>query len=283
MTASLKNTIKTDELALQTIPLMVKSETGRLMSFAIVEDEYDRDIFYKFFNHRTVRIFISCKSAYNHSRGNNNVKEIVQLLSEEHSNIPVLGIIDADYSRFIPTYHLPENIFRTDCRDIEMMMFQCQTVHRYLNQAISQFNHFYTRALAIARQIGYVRIANDVYQLKYSFKKNLKFSKILQSHTGELNQLAFNSFVNTFLNTADEFTADEFNQCKNRWQNNSDSEICRGHDMLTLLANFLRNKTTKREIELGLAVYYQQSTFEQTQLFTDLFQWGLTRNKQLFN
>lgn len=77
MTTSLKKSVIPEKLALLTIPLIMQTSLGSNMSFVIVEDEFDREVYYKFFDFRLVQIYTSSLSEENTSGGNKNVIRIV--------------------------------------------------------------------------------------------------------------------------------------------------------------------------------------------------------------
>ena len=184
MIKSLKSVIEPKKLALQTIPLLAKSDRGCQMTYVIVESEYDQLIYAKFFDLQKVHIFTSSMSEKNFQESCTCVEDIVSLITQ-NSNVTLMGIRDADYTTFDTTYSLPLNIFRTDARDIEMMMFDCGEVRTELNK-LNEFDDYFSKSLSIAREIGFYRIVNDVHRRGFSFKKNLKYDKLLDSRTGDL-------------------------------------------------------------------------------------------------
>src|SRR5574344_2841197 len=123
MSRSLNNFLTEEEYALITIPLASNSPLGRKTVWIIVEDDYDKAIYSKFFT-KNCHIFNSQKSETDLSRSCLNVEKIVKEINCILSDTLIFGIRDADYTRFDSTYSLPDNIFRTDYRDIEMMMFE---------------------------------------------------------------------------------------------------------------------------------------------------------------
>lgn len=269
-------------LALQTIPLLVSTAKGSQLTYIIVESEYDQSVYNKFFDLQQVHIFTSSMVEKNYQESCTCVEEIVYQITQSIQNVTLLGIRDADYTAFNSTYTLPENIFRTDARDIEMMMFECIEVKRELKKMVEYFDDFYTKSLTIARPIGFFRMVNDKHHLGFSFKKNLKYDQLLDSHTGDLVPGAIESFVNTFFVAVSNYTVYDFETFKIAHQTTNDNAICRGHDVMTLLANYLKNKITKKEIELALAVYYDFTSFQSTTLYADISRWGNGRNKVLF-
>jgi len=282
MIQSLQSLILPGQLALQTIPLLVRTAKGSQTTYIIVESEYDQLVYNKFINLQKVHIFTSSMIEKNYQESCTCVEDIVYQVTQTIKHVAVLGIRDADYTPFNSSYSLPGNIFRTDARDIEMMMFECTEVKRELKKMVVDFDDYYNKSLTIARPIGFFRMLNDVHQLGFSFKKNLKYDQLLESHSGDLAPGAINSFANTFFCTVINYTINDFETFKIAHQAINDSEICRGHDVISLLGNYLRNRITKKEIELTLAVYYAFTSFQSTALYSQINQWGVDRNKDLF-
>ena len=136
---SLQTLVTPQSLALQTIPLLVRTVKGSLLSYVIVESEYDQLIYNKFFDLQQVHIFTSSMIEKNYQESCTCVENIVSQITQTIKNVAVLGIRDADYTAFNSTYSLPENIFTTDARDIEMMMFECTEVKSELKKKVIDF------------------------------------------------------------------------------------------------------------------------------------------------
>ena len=281
MIQSLQSLIAPGSLALQTIPLMVRTVRGKQLTFVIVESEYDQLVYNKFFNLQLVHIFTSSMVEKNYQESCTCVEAIVYQITQSIPDVALLGIRDVDYTAFNSTYSLKANIFSTDARDIEMMMFGCSEVKMEFNK-ITGFDTYFTKSVSIAREIGFYRLINDVQNLGFSFKANLKFSEWLDARTGDLLPEALTNFEQIFLNANTTLSADNFRAFKITYHTVADNNICRGHDVITLLANYLKNRITKKEIELTLAVYYAFGSFQCTALYNNIYKWGVNRDKVLF-
>ena len=281
MIQSLQVLVAPGRLALQTIPLLVRTAKGSQMTYVIVESEYDQLIYNKFFDLQQVHIFTSSIVEKNYQESCTCVEDIVYQVAQTIENVTLLGIRDTDYTAFNSTYSHPANMFRTDAHDIEMMMFDCDEVKMELRKNTG-FDTYFAKSVSIARKIGFYCLVNDVRHLGFSFKKNLKYDQLLECHTGDLLPGALNSFASTFFVAVSNYTVNDFETLKIAHQTTNDSVICRGHDVITLLANYLKNRITKKEIELALAVYYAFTTFQSTALYAGISRWGVDRNKVLF-
>lgn len=280
MIKSLKSVVEPKKLALQSIPLLAKTDRGCQMTYVIVESEYDQLIFNKFFDLQKVHIFTSSMSEKNFQESCTCVEDIVNLITQS-TNVTLFGIRDADYTTFDTTYSLPLNVFRTDARDIEMMMFDCGEVRTELTKQ-NGFDNFFSKSISIAREIGLFRIVNDVNKRGFNFRKNIKYDKLLDSRSGDLMPGALDAFGQAFFEHKPTYSNLDFDAFKNVTSNTPDNLLCRGHDVITLLANYLEKNITKKEIELTLAVYYAFTSFQQSALYSSVLQWGSVSNKTLF-
>jgi len=267
--------------ALNTVPLAAKSLKGSKLVYIIVEDESDMLIYQKFFDFNCTHIFISCISDKENASGSClYVEKIVKTISQTSSAF-IIGIRDADYTTFDTNYSLPDNVFRTDARDIEMMLFECNEVTTEFNKKID-FQQYYNKTVTAARIIGYYRIFNDINKLGFSFKNQLNYSELLDKKSGDMIAVSFVSFSDVFFADSENLTKDDLDNFIKRIEHAPNSVVCRGHDVVTILANYLRNKYTKKEIELTMAVYYSFDSFKETRLYRDIEKWGIIRGKQLF-
>ena len=210
-----------------------------------------------------------------------NVEHIVLQLNTSYPN-KIIGIRDKDYTTFSDTYTPAVNVFYTDGRDIEMMMFECGFVQGELRK-LDDFDNTYRKSVDFARQIGYLRIANDRLKLGFSFKKKLKYNILLHPRTGDAIPAELIAFEQQFIADVGGYTALQLQQHKTELATQTDKLICRGHDVVDMLANYYRTKVSKKELELILAVYYHINSFRTTTLYDDLNRWAIVYNPHLMN
>ena len=169
----------------------------------------------------------------------------------------------------------------TDARDIEMLMFQCPLVLSELRK-LTDYDLNFQIAKDIARQIGILRIANDKNHLGFSFKTNLKFDLLLDARTAGIIPGSLRYLEIKFLSHVSGFTDSDLTSLKSSIATYNHSIICRGHDVITLLATKYKNIISKKEFELTLAVYYDITTFKNTKLYQQLHYWAEVHHKMLF-
>lgn len=67
------------------------------------------------------------------------MESIISELYDEETDLRLLGIRDCDYTRYDEYYSVPDNVFLTDYRDIEMMMFVAPSVLQGLRDWNEEF------------------------------------------------------------------------------------------------------------------------------------------------
>jgi hypothetical protein len=271
MPTSLQSIVQNQKYALQTIPLASSTPIGKEIVWIIVEDQDDKEIYSKFFT-KDCYIFNSQISNSNTSRGCKNVEDIVSAILNIDHSIHIFGIRDRDYTIFDPNYIIPSNVFYTDSRDIEMMMYECDDVQVFLRQSYSNFDSFYTTTLTYSREIGYLRIFNDVNQIDFNFKRNFKFD-FLAIPNFTPTQLR-SSLIQTIQNQSNGFIEQDYLNFIYNICSYSDSLISRGHDVVKILITLIRNNTrrniNKKVFCIDLKDHYSSSSFFSSHLFQNI-------------
>lgn len=225
------------QYTLSEIRLSLNSQRGRNVIWIIVEGDDDLEIYSPFFNDQIVRVRNSADE--NNQKGCEHVEEIVRTVLTEDQYESIYGIRDLDYTPFNSSYSRPEHIFVTDCRDIEMQMFDSLGVLGKLTQVSPTITQELVWAKQVARTIGYYRIYNDLYNLGFGFKSFVKQSKIWDELQNDVKpdweqSLAHVFFVqHSLLNPIP--TQEEFRQIIERYRASDDKFICQGHDVVHLL------------------------------------------------
>lgn len=279
MPKALTDCVTQKQIALQTIPLIINTPKGSLMTYVITESETDQLVYSKFINSRYAHVFTSSIVEKNLQESCDNVEFIVGQLNVNYPN-KIIGIRDKDYTSFSTTYERKENIFFTDGRDIEMMMFECSFVQEEL-QKLEKFDSKYRNSIEFARRIGYLRIANEKYKSGYSFKKNIKYNILLEARTGDVIPDALLALESQFITEQVSCSEMQFVQLTSELSGMNDKWICRGHDVIDMLSNYYRNITDKRSLELLLAVYYHEVSFKATTLYATLKEWAMDNNSKI--
>ena len=277
MPDSLENIIQADKYALQTIPLAVLSPIGQSIVWIIVEDEYDKLVYQKFFTANN-HIFTSIKSTTDSSRGYKNVEEIVDHISTT-TNAYIFGIRDADYTSFNPSYIPKDNVFLTDARDIEMMMFECDDVKKEFCDKYNDYTNIYKLSISISKEIGFYRAFNDVNEVGFSFKKKLKFDFLRDINNRVDLKVVIDYLSELFSQNVVGYSTDDFSTFKHSNSSKQSFILCQGHDVIRILATLLPQQIKKESLENDLVTYYSSSCFSSSALFRDIESWCLKQDK----
>lgn len=277
MPDSLENIIQADKYALQTIPLAVSSPIGQSIVWIIVEDEYDKLVYQKFFTANN-HIFTSIKSTTDSSRGYKNVEEIVDQISTT-TNAYIFGIRDADYTSFNPSYIPKDNVFLTDARDIEMMMFECDDVKKEFCDKYNDYTNIYKLSISISKEIGFYRAFNDVNEVGFSFKKKLKFDFLRDINNRDDLKVVIDYLSELFSQNVVGYSTDDFSTFKHSNSSKQSFILCQGHDVIRILATLLPQQIKKESLENDLVTYYSSSCFSSSALFRDIKSWCLKQDK----
>lgn len=280
MPDSLENIIQADKYALQTIPLAVSSPIGQSIVWIIVEDEYDKLVYQKFFTANN-HIFTSIKSTTDSSRGYKNVEEIVDQISTT-TNAYIFGIRDADYTSFNPSYIPKDNVFLTDARDIEMMMFECDEVKKEFCDKYNDYTNIYKLSISISKEIGFYRAFNDVNEVGFSFKKKLKFDFLRDINNRDDLKVVIDYLSELFSQNVVGYSTDDFSTFKHSNSSKQSFILCQGHDVIRILATLLPQQIKKESLENDLVTYYSSSCFSSSALFRDIESWCIKQNKILW-
>lgn len=265
----------------------------------IVEGESDRKFFFSVIKGNNLATIYP---AY----GAENVIELMDKIHVENQTalkpIMAFGVIDLDYR--IPLNKLPNNpnIFISDYRDLEVMMFSSPALGNVLSELgshkkISNFggeNAIRTHTLNIGKKVGEVRYLSQSTGRNISFKY-LNYEKFLDESLNYLTEQFINhingSQVDTIekvkpscLNLATQVTQAALDGRGSRYFTN-DFFICRGHDLLTILSIGLKKLWgTKKTSEVSreiLESYFRVSYieyFKTTVLYTSIKNWLVEKN-----
>lgn len=264
------------------IEIALKSSLGRQYVWVIVEAEEDFDFYKKFFNDKTK---VYSASAQNKKGGYIVVEKFVEEIPKSWSDVKILGIRDADYTKYQEEqYQPPQNIFLTQHRDLEMMMLSFSSACKGLERWNTQFPNKIDETLPYAKVLGYLRIYNQERNLFCMFR-NAKVS-LKSEWNDDLHQMnddwesslqeKFENGVKCKLPT---FAFDlndyrSFIQMKDLEQESA-YDVCRGHDVLSLLS-LMMIKTdvyTTKTITNKMIESSSLIDFKQTTLYSSLRVW----------
>ena len=264
------------------IEIALKSTLGRQYVWVVVEAEEDCSFYNQFFN-SNAKVYSA--SARNKNGGYLVVEKFVREIPNTCSSVKILGIRDADYTRYqaIP-YSRPQNVFLTQHRDLEMMMMSFVSVKQGLDAWNENFAERIRNTIPFARTMGYLRIYNQEKSLSCCFseaKVSLKSEWSEKKHgmNESWDVSLFRKFENGVKKSCETYTFDEDEFKKFVSENKLETElvydVCRGHDFLSLLSLMMiqtqlyNSKTiTNKMIESS-----SLDDFKSTTLYNDITLW----------
>lgn len=278
MLHSLKDTILEPTGTKAAIRQAMMSPAGLRVAWVVVEAEDDVAVYEKFMC--TGSTVVKTSESSNGRKGYTNVENIVREIKEEVPVAHIIGIRDADYSRYKEGFAAPDNIFLTDRRDLEMMLLEAESVEQALRSWVPDFDAALAKCIPVCRHFGYLRIYNDVAELSVAFHKNLRpttywdFNRHCIMEGWEQDSTA--RFV---VLAVDKCTADDFSTfiASHSLEEESIYDICRGHDLLKLLSQALvYNQYKVENIMTKMIEAYSLNDFKTTQLYASIQAWQET-------
>jgi hypothetical protein len=267
--------------AISTIKLGVKSPVGKNRLWIIVEADDDVSLYKKLFNSQNTQV-LSSRREENNNCGCTNLLIIVESILSEGITDRIIGIRDRDCIFFKEPHHqLPQNIFVTDARDLEMMLLKSKNVQMEFNKQYNTFNVHFSKSLGTARKIGCLHIHNQVYDCKCDFHVATSWQKLLDARSGDLvnnwKQILIDAF-NANNTTSTILDVNQYDSISDNYQSIDDYEICQGHDVVTLLANYIKHNLSKKKIHFILIEHYSCEDFKKTDLYISINDWILNNH-----
>lgn len=281
MTQSLKDTVQEPLGTKSAIRQAMMSPAGMRVVWVVVEAEDDLRVYSKFMNPDTTMVKTS-KGA-DGRQGYANVEIIVKEIREEVSQAHIIGIRDADYSKYKDDFKPVENVFFTDRRDLEMMLLESGSVRNALDKWMNGFEEVFEKCIPICRHFGYLRIFNDALKLNCRFHHHLSTRQFwdyshqaLQPDWEERCTVIFISLAGGAC------TLDDINGfiATKMLTKESVFDICRGHDLLHLLSLTMINvqEYSEERIAAKMTSAYSLEDFKYTQLYNSILLWQETES-----
>ena len=213
------------------------------------------------------------------------VEEIVSELLMEYDRILILGIRDADYTRYeSPMHQYPANIYATDHRDLEMMMLAAPSVPNALEQWDTEFSIKLGECRPLVRTIGYMRIFNHIKNIGFDFRKWFKTNVVWNQETHQLKEDWEITLQSIFFNYCGNRDADTMSRIEKEYnqliidQNlgkESDYDICQGHDVLHWLSIMMvKNDYAESRIMRRMTDAYSYDDFRKARLHESIKAWS---------
>ncbi len=275
MFKSLKESIVQPRYTKAIIKEARRTPKGAETVWCVVEGESDKRIYERFFNSDTTEVRPS-EDEKGHT-GARNVENIVTELIEE-DGCPIFGIRDCDYTEYDDSYESKVAVFLTDCRDVEMMMFDAPSVKKELENWESSFPQKIEDGKLGCRYLGYLRIFNSVYDIGFSFRKKCKIANIWDYKRHEIKKDCKHILLSEYVsNCPDEVTEERISQfiTDKKLEGEPSSKICRGHDLEDLLAYMMvKREYSQNNIRQHMTISYSYEDFKTTNLCRSISQWA---------
>jgi len=286
MPKSLRETVQEPSGTKAAIRQAMRSALGLRLVWVVVEAEEDVDVYEKFVLSEST--IVKTSEDTEGRKGYANVELIVKEIKEETPVAHIIGIRDADYTRFNTEYHVPANVFTTDGRDLEMMLLKAESVKNGLRSLMNDYDNIFERCVPMCRHFGYLRIYNEEHNLSIMLNDYIVPSKYWdftkQSIKENWEQESTNKYVSLSDGACSDVDIEEF--IRNRSLDGEDLyDICRGHDFLRLLSLFMIDVQTfsVRNIMNSMIEAYSLDDFKKTRLYSDILEWQATEGVEVLS
>lgn len=276
MSKSLKDTVIEPSGTKGAIHLAMLSAKGMETVWIVVEAEEDVAVYEKFVQTDTTTVKTSEDTEGR--KGYGNVELIVREIKNEKPKAHIIGIRDADYTRYNEEYSVPENVFLTDNRDLEMMLLKAESVKERLRSILSDYDNIFERCVPICRYFGYLRIYNEVQNLSVMLNDHIIPSKYWdytkQSVKDDWEQKSTDKFVSLSEGACSGTDIAEFISSRSL-EDEDLYDVCRGHDFLRLLSLSMVDVQTfsEKRIMNSMIVSYSYDDFKKTKLYSGIIEW----------
>ncbi|MBO4724079.1 MAG: hypothetical protein J5596_02000 [Bacteroidaceae bacterium] len=276
MLQSLQDTVREPSGTKAAIRQALMSPVGLRVVWVVVEAEEDVAVYEKFMQPDST--VVKTSEGETGRKGYANVELIVSEIKEEVPVAHIMGIRDADYSRFEADYTVPANIFLTDRRDLEMMLLEAESVQQALRTWAPAFDDAFAKSIPVCRHFGYLRIYNEVADLTVRFHDNLRPNKYwdyqqqAMKATWEQDSTAKFVALSEGKCAATDVTAFI---TTHKLENENLYDICRGHDLLKLLSLSMVDVQTYSvdAIMAKMTESYSMEDFKATRLYASIQAW----------
>jgi len=266
--------------------LIQKSKTPKMANkvFLLVEDTDDRDVFFSKFNKNIVE-FRPIKGCGRVTDDSDKFDKIIQILNQNH--IKHFAIKDSDFNRVLHISPKFDNLFYTDCHDVEMMCFHCKET---IIEIFENFSQNYDASLvkqifADLEFLSKFKCLNIENDCGYNFKgyavldKNGNINKhILSDFTMLENEIQTRSSITNSISLSDIDCF--FSNCSIP---NLEYEITNGHDFYSVFCCYFRKKSGKRDfcekhLRPTMCACFRMEHFVKTQLFQNISAWATSNS-----
>jgi hypothetical protein len=244
----------------------------------LVEGFDDCRFYGKFVDHNSCRL----DSAGNKENALDVLRRLNQLRSQGRSLKGYLVIVDADFDHILVKRCEDPNLIYTDAHSTECMFFRDSDWKALLVEfglvPHSAPNEFLAKVEKQAQKIGLLRMANEKHRLYLNFKDLGR--EIDRLFDAEAVHIDFQNLIEVILRLSHPTMVklENFKQYFQELPPVSRWHAISGHDLMDLLASYLRQKTgdqriTDDRVAGVLRVRYDSMHFKQTGTYVDIRLW----------
>jgi hypothetical protein len=244
----------------------------------LVEGFDDRRFYGKFVDHTSCRLDF----AGNKENALDVLRRLNQLRSQGRSLNGYLVIVDADFDHILAKKCEDPNLIYTDAHSAECMFFRDSDWKALLVEfglvPQSAPNDFLAKIEKQAQKIGLLRMASEKHRLYLNFKDLGR--EIDGLFDAEAVHIDFQSLIEVVLRLSHPTMekAQNFKEYFKQLPPVSRWHAVSGHDLMDLLASYLRQKTddqriTEDRVAAVLRVRYDSTHFKQTRTYVDIRLW----------
>ena len=269
--------------------------------YVFVEGIKDWKLYSKFFNSEVAKV----KPTF----GSKNLLEVFEILNNRGFQDKI-GILDKDFLDIYASIPNIDNIFFSDCHDLEVMMISSKAFDNVLRifvttDKIEDFEKKVNKKIrdlifSISDNIGYLKLIEKKYSFGLKFKPDkpegnqLKYSDFISE---KMEYLGDDKLIKTVINYSRSKTDKTLNEKeikgkfleekKNKY---SSQQLSNGHDLSNLIFIFLKKTVRSKNnmlsdfnsIEDSLVLAYELEDFKKTILYNNLLNWSQKNETNLF-
>lgn len=237
--------------------------------FCLVEGEFDEQVYKRHLNTHDVEVRIATDDA--NKSGCKKVELFVSDIRSMFPNARVIGIRDKDYNTILGK-PLPDGVYYTDCRDLEMLILASTSYAAFDSTIVYKLNEVFP----YCRHLAYLRIHNEVAGRICRINSKVTISQVYDSvHKQFYVDWKSRLNDNYISHTNRAVTLEEIeNNCKKyNLRLLAATDICRGHDVISLLGIRYGLQYHRAQMETNMLEHYSSSEFYSTRLFGQIFRY----------
>lgn len=232
--------------------------------FILVEGFFDKHIYEERFNPDKIHVMIAAYDNLHHNRS--SVQNLVKEINTTYSFCHVVGIRDKDYSVILGQQPVP-NIYTTDDRDLEMMIFRSPS----FNASDHNMTSYLNEVLPYCVDFGHIRIYAESKGIRNrEINDKMNISSVYDQQKKSYVVAPKSTLRQIFRDKIDATTTDELLDnftIEKGLSTLSPYDVCRGHDVVTLMGFVHGNDYVVSAMEEKMEQHYGKDDFYSTDLF----------------